>query len=134
MHTYQTAVMNLKYTTAAAIARGDTGSVESYLAPATVERIDVDPECLCFVIDGTSLKLRIAGEAVREYPVCESFVETLLRRHHLNQWQLRHASNETAVSFFNDLLLAINEALVRVCVEDGEATTITSLRSTEFFA
>jgi hypothetical protein len=99
------------------------------LASPVVEQIDVHPEMLCFILDGTRPLLRIAGERVREYSVRVSFVDTLLRWHDLSRHQLRSASNETAISFFNDLLLAIDGESVRVHVEDGEAKTIRQSRA-----
>jgi hypothetical protein len=104
-----------------------------FLASRNVELIDVNPELLCFILHGTRPLLRIAAGTVVEYPVRASFVDKLLRWHHLSRHQLKCASNETAISFFNDLLLAIKGATVRVCVEDGDAKTITHSRSAPAF-
>jgi len=92
----------------------------------SVTFIDTNPELLCIVTDGTTPILRIAGGGLRDYPVRDSFTDTLLRWHRLGAGVLRYASNETAVSLFNDLLLAIRGESVRVLLVDGEAAAISS--------
>ena len=122
--------MNMEYAQGKEGDGENTGRLTAFLASRKVELIDVNPELLCFILDGTRPLLRIAGSTVTEYPVRAMFVDKLLRWHHLSRHQLHCASNETAISFFNDLLLAIKGATVRVCVEDGDAKTITHSRST----
>ena len=101
----------------------------SHTAPGAesqnADRIDVEPDRLCFVTDGSRLLLRIADGRRRNYPVRASFVDKLLQLHQLNRRRLRYASNETAVSFFNDLLLAIESASIRVMIDGDQARTFT---------
>ncbi len=125
--------MNLAYTHGEEITREDVTALASFLDTRKLERIDTNPERLCFVTDGSKPILRIAEKTLRDYPVRGSFIDKLLKWHHLSRWHLKNASNETCVSFFNDLLLAIKGESVRVYVEDGEAKTITSSRYSEFF-
>jgi hypothetical protein len=125
--------MNLEYTNGKEIVRANFTEFTAFLTSRKVERLETNPDRMCFIADGRKLLLRIAGSPQREFLVRASFIDKLLKWHHLSRWQMRNASNETAVSFFNDLLLAINGEVVRVYVEDGEAKTITSTRYTEFF-
>lgn len=123
---------NLAFANGEVIASKEVGILTKFLNDRTVERIDTPSDRVCFGLERNKPVIRIANGAIHEYPVRQSMVEKLLRWHHLDQWMLKNASNETTISFLNDLLLSIKSSNVRVYLENGEAKTITSSRYTEF--
>ncbi len=123
---------HLAFANGEVIASKEVGILTKFLNDRTVQRIDTPSDRVCFGLDRNRPVIRIANGAIHEYPVRQSMVEKLLRWHHLDRWMLKNASNETTISFLNDLLLSIKSSNVRIYLENGEAKTITSSRYTEF--
>ncbi len=124
---------NLAFANEEVITSGQVNILSGFLQSRKLQRIDTPSDRVCFRLDRNKPIIRIANGSVHEYPVRRSMVDKLLRWHHIDRWMLNKASNETAISFLNDLLLSIKSSNVRIYVENGDAKTITSNRYTEFF-
>ena len=123
---------HLAFANGEVIASKEVGILTKFLQDRKLERIDTPSDRICFGLDKNKPFIRIANGSIHEFPVRQSMVEKLLRWHHIDKWMLNNASNETTISFLNDLLLSIKSTNVRIYLENGEAKTITSNRYTEF--
>ena len=120
--------MDLVYRSGKEIADANLSSPASFLTHMKAETIDTNPDRLCFILKENMPMLRVANGDVKQYRVRQSFIDTLLKWNHLTRGHLTKASNETAVSFFNDLLLAIPDSVVRIHIENGTVRTLSSKR------